>query len=45
MLAALGGEKARCVEVAQAWRRHLGDLTVLGIGPRGAADKVGGELG
>ncbi len=40
VLAALGGEKARCVEIARTWRRHLGDLTVLGIGPRGAADKV-----
>jgi hypothetical protein len=40
LLAALGGEKARCVEIAGTWRRHLADLTVLGIGPRGAADKV-----
>jgi hypothetical protein len=34
VLAALGGEKARCVEVAEAWARHAADLTVLGIGPR-----------
>ena len=40
VLAALGGEKARCVEIAQTWRRHLADLTVLGIGPRSAADPV-----
>jgi hypothetical protein len=40
VLAALGGEKARCVEIAEAWRRHTADLTVLGIGPRGAADEV-----
>ena len=40
MLAALGGEKARCVEIAEAWRRHTADLTVLGIGPRGPADEV-----
>jgi hypothetical protein len=40
VLAALGGEKARCVEIAQTWRRHLADLTVLAIGPRGAADPV-----
>jgi hypothetical protein len=40
VLAALGGEKARCVEIAEAWRRHTADLTVLGIGPRGAADQV-----
>ena len=40
VLAALGGEKARCVEIAEAWRRHTADLTVLGIGPRGPADEV-----
>jgi len=40
VLAALGGEKARCVEIAEAWGRHVADLTVLGIGPRSAADPV-----
>jgi hypothetical protein len=40
VLAALGGEKARCVEIAQAWNRHTADLTVLGIGPRGPADEI-----
>ena len=40
VLAALGGEKARCVEVAEAWARHTADLTVLGIGPRGPADEI-----
>jgi len=40
VLAALGGEKARCVEIAEAWRRHTADLTVPGIGPRSAADEV-----
>ena len=40
MLVALGGEKARCVEIAEAWRRHTADLTVLGLGPRSAADEV-----
>jgi hypothetical protein len=40
VLAALGGEKARCVEVAQAWARHTDDLSVLAIGPRGPADDV-----
>ncbi len=34
VLAALGGEKARCVEVAGAWERHAYDLTVLSVGPR-----------
>jgi hypothetical protein len=40
VLAALGGEKARCVEVAQAWGRHVEDLTVLTVGPRGPADEI-----
>jgi hypothetical protein len=40
VLAALGGDKARCVEIAEAWRRHAADLTVLSTGPRGPADKV-----
>jgi len=40
VLVALGGEGARCVEIADAWRRHAADLTVLGLGPRGEADEV-----
>ena len=40
VLAALGGEKARCVEVAEAWSRHADDLSVLAIGPRGPADEI-----
>ena len=40
VLAALGGDKARCVEVAQAWDRHADDLSVLAIGPRGPADRI-----
>jgi hypothetical protein len=40
VLAALGGEKARCVELAAAWDRHAGDLSVLAIGPRGPADEI-----
>jgi hypothetical protein len=40
VLAALGGEKTRCVEVAQAWGRHTEDLSVLAIGPRGPADDI-----
>jgi hypothetical protein len=35
VLAALGGDKARCVTVAEAWARHAADLTVLSVGPRG----------
>jgi len=40
VLAALGGEKARCIEVAEAWARHADDLSVLAIGPRGPADEI-----
>jgi hypothetical protein len=40
VLAALGGDKARCVEVARAWERHADDLSVLAIGPRGPADRI-----
>ena len=40
VLAALGGDKARCVEIAEGWQRHTADLTVLGIGPRSPADEV-----
>src|SRR5580704_19598676 len=40
VLAALGGDKARCVDVAQAWARHADDLSVLAIGPRGPGDQI-----
>jgi hypothetical protein len=40
VLAALGGEKARCIELAEAWARHTDDLSVLAIGPRGPADEI-----
>ncbi len=40
VLAALGGEKARCVEVAEAWGRHATDLTMLSVGPRGPFDEI-----
>jgi len=40
VLAALGGEKARCIEIAEAWGRHTADLSVLAIGPRGPDDHI-----
>jgi hypothetical protein len=40
VLAALGGEKAGCVELAETWGRHAADLSVLAIGPRGPADEI-----
>jgi hypothetical protein len=46
VLAALGGERAGCVQIAETWARHTDDLSVLAIGPRDPADKiaVGWEL-
>jgi hypothetical protein len=40
VLAALGGEKAGCVALAEIWQRHGDDLSVLAIGPRGPADEI-----
>lgn len=40
VLAALGGEKAACVEVAEAWHRHADDLEVLAVGSRGPDDEI-----
>jgi hypothetical protein len=41
VLAALGGEQAACLEVAEAWHRHSADLSVLAVGPRAPDDHVG----
>jgi hypothetical protein len=40
VLAALGGERAYCVELAEAWGRRTDDLEVLAILPRSEADAV-----
>jgi hypothetical protein len=40
VLAALGGEPANCVRVAEIWDRHAEDPRVLQIGPRGPADTI-----
>jgi hypothetical protein len=40
VLAALGGAKARCVELAEAWARHADDLSMLAVGPRSPADEI-----
>jgi hypothetical protein len=40
VLAALGGGRARCIEVAEAWARHADDLSMLAIGPRGPDDEI-----
>ena len=40
VLAALGGEKAGCVVLAETWGRHTSDLSVLAVGSRGPADEI-----
>jgi hypothetical protein len=41
VLAALGGDQAPCLEVAQAWHRHRGDLDWFAVGPRDPDDETG----
>jgi hypothetical protein len=40
VLAALGGDKAECVSMAEAWGGHSDDLDVLVLGPRSPADEL-----
>lgn len=40
ILAALGGDKAECVTMAEAWGAHSDDLDVLILGPRSPADEL-----
>jgi hypothetical protein len=40
VLAALGGDTARCLQAAETWARHADDLEVLMTGPRSVADTV-----
>jgi hypothetical protein len=40
VLAALGGDRPRCLEVAETWDAHADDLDVLMSGPRSRADTV-----
>jgi hypothetical protein len=40
VLAALGGDKAWCVELAEIWGRHVADLSMLAVGPRGPDDEI-----
>jgi hypothetical protein len=40
VLAALGGDKAECVAILEAWGAHAGDLDVLALGPRSPADEL-----
>ena len=40
VLAALGGDKAGCVAMLEAWADHAGDLDVLALGPRFPAEDL-----
>jgi hypothetical protein len=40
VLAALGGDKAECVTLVEAWGAHRDDLDVLALGPRSPADEL-----
>ena len=40
VLAALGGDKAECVAMLEAWGTHADDLDVLALGPRSRADEL-----
>jgi hypothetical protein len=39
-LAALAGERCACVELVDAWHRHVTDLRALKLGPRDVSDPV-----
>lgn len=39
-LAALGGDGCACVEIVDAWERHVADEEVLVLGSRGPADQI-----
>ena len=40
VLAALGGDRAECMDLAESWGAVSDDLEVLAVGPRSAADKL-----
>ena len=40
VLAALGGDRAECVAMLEAWGAHAADLDVLALGPRSSADEL-----
>ena len=39
-LAALAGERCPCVELLDAWHRHVADLRALKLGPRDVSDPI-----
>ena len=40
VLAALGGDRAECIGLTEAWGSRSDDLEVLAVGPRSAADEL-----
>jgi len=40
VLAALGGDRAECVAILEAWGAHAADLDVLALGPRSPGDEL-----
>ena len=40
VLAALGGDRAECVAMLEAWGAHAADLDVLALGPRSPGDEL-----
>lgn len=40
VLAALGGDRAECISLTEAWGGRSDDLEVLAVGPRSAADEL-----
>jgi hypothetical protein len=40
VLAALGGDRPRCVDLIESWGRRADDLQVLAVAPRWAADEL-----
>lgn len=44
-LAALGGQRCGCVDMLDAWHRHVGDLRVLVLASRGLTDQLSPQPG
>jgi hypothetical protein len=40
VLAALGGDRSKCLDLAESWAGHSDDLEVLAAGPRSRADEL-----
>jgi hypothetical protein len=40
VLAALGGDRSKCLDLVESWAGHSDDLEVLAVGPRSRADEL-----